>query len=60
MTLDYEYMEWSYPAKGVFWRIGGHMQAEFEKLERQGWRVFHSHNNGVVLRRKLTPRRRKT
>jgi hypothetical protein len=50
--FDYEYIEWSYPGQGVFWRMGGDAQRRFEQLERQGWRVFGSFNDRIILRRR--------
>lgn len=54
---DYEWGEWSCSQHGVPWRTGGATLRAFERLERQGWRVFLSAGNFFVLRRKIRRRR---
>lgn len=50
--FDYEYTEWVFADRGVFWRMGGSAQREFEQLERDGWRVLFVYNYSIVLRRR--------
>lgn len=51
----FDWFEWQYPDRGVPWRMGGGSLKRFEALLDDGWEVFHSWNNGCVLR-KARPR----
>lgn len=51
----YEYFEWLFAGKGVWWRGCG--QEEFERMEREGWTLLCVFDKFALLRRRKYARK---